>query len=175
MTKNIYLIGFMGCGKSSVAEGLEAHYGMKRIEMDQMIVIRNKMEISEIFRTYGEEYFRDLESRLLEEIQVNKNQVISCGGGIVLRKKNVDMMKQNGIIVLLTASPETILSRVKDDDTRPVLRDKKTVQGIAELMEQRRAKYEGAADVIIHTDKKSIVEVCKEIQEKVRKIEVSHV
>lgn len=160
----------MGCGKSSVAEELELHYGMKRIEMDQMIVDQNKMEISEIFRIYGEDYFRDLESSLLEEIQTKENQVISCGGGVVLREKNVDMMKQNGIIVLLTARPETILARVKDDDSRPVLKDNKTVQGITELMEKRRVKYERAADTTIHTDEKSVAEICEEIQEKLRKI-----
>lgn len=170
MTNNVYLIGFMGCGKSSVAEELELHYEMKRIEMDQMIVEQNNMEISEIFRVHGEEYFRDLESRLLAELGTKEKQVISCGGGIVLRKKNVDMMKQNGIIILLTAKPETILSRVKDDDARPVLKGKKTVQGIAELMENRRAKYEEAADVTIHTDGKSIAEICKEIQQKLTKI-----
>ena len=170
MDKNIYLIGFMGCGKSSVAEELEVHYGMKRIEMDQVLVIQNNMEISEIFRVHGEEYFRNLESGLLEEIGTEENQVISCGGGIVLRKKNVDMMKQNGIIILLAARPETILSRVKDDDARPVLPGKKTVQGITELMASRRAKYEDASDVTIHTDGKSIAEICKEIQQKLTKI-----
>ena len=77
----------MGCGKSSVAEVMESQYGMNRIEMDQMIVEQNQMAISDIFKVYGEEHFRDLESALLEELQVSKNQVISCGGGFVLRKK----------------------------------------------------------------------------------------
>lgn len=159
----------MGCGKSSVAEVMESQYGMNRIEMDQMIVEQNQMAISDIFKVYGEEHFRDLESALLEELQVSKNQVISCGGGIVLRKKNVDMMRQNGIIVLLKASPATILKRVKEDHSRPVLDGKKTLQGITDLMEVRREKYEAAADVTINTDEKSISEICEEIQEKLRR------
>ena len=170
MMKNIYLIGFMGCGKSSVAEMMEAKYHMKRVEMDQMIVEQNQMAISEIFKTYGEAYFRELESALLQELQANDNQVISCGGGAVLREKNVDMMRQNGIILLLTASPKTILERVQHDNSRPILEGKKTLQGITELMEARRERYEAAADMTIDTEKKSIAEICEEIQEKLRGI-----
>lgn len=170
MARNIFLIGFMGCGKSSVAEAMESRYGMKRIEMDQIIVEQNQMAISDIFKLYGEEHFRDLESALLEEVQMKENQVVSCGGGVVLRKKNVDIMRQNGIIILLTASPETILKRVENDVSRPVLEGKKTIQGIADLMETRREKYEMAADVTIHTDEKSIAQICEEIQEKMRRI-----
>lgn len=170
MARNIFLIGFMGCGKSSVAEAMESRYGMKRIEMDQIIVEQNQMAISDIFKLYGEEHFRDLESALLEEVQMKENQVVSCGGGVVLRKKNVDIMRQNGIIILLTASPETILKRVENDVSRPVLEGKKTIQGIAYLMETRREKYEMAADVTIHTDEKSIAQICEEIQEKMRRI-----
>ena len=170
MARNIFLIGFMGCGKSSVAEAMESRYGMKRIEMDQIIVEQNQMAISDIFKLYGEEHFRDLESALLEEVQMKENQVVSCGGGVVLRKKNVDIMRQNGIIILLTASPETILKRVENDVSRPVLEGKKTIQGIADLMETRREKYEMAADVTIHTDEKSIAQMCEEIQEKMSRI-----
>lgn len=170
MARNIFLIGFMGCGKSSVAEAMELEYGMKRIEMDQIIVEQNQMAISDIFKLYGEEHFRDLESALLEEVQMKENQVVSCGGGVVLRKKNVDIMRQNGIIILLTASPETILKRVENDVSRPVLEGKKTIQGITDLMETRCEKYEMAADVTIHTDEKSIAQICEEIQEKMRRI-----
>ena len=170
MVRNIFLIGFIGCGKSSVAEAMESKYGMKRIEMDQIIVEQKQMAISEIFKLYGEEHFRDLESALLEEVQKKENQVVSCGGGVVLRKKNVDIKRQNGIIVLLTASPETILKRVKNDVSRPVLEGKKTIQGITDLMESRREKYKMAADVTIHTDEKSIAQICEEIQEKMRRI-----
>ena len=101
---------------------------------------------------------------------MKETQVVSCGGGVVLRKKNVDIMRQNGIIILLTASPETILKRVENDVSRPVLEGKKTIQGIAGLMETRREKYEMAADVTIHTDEKSIAQICEEIQEKMRRI-----
>lgn len=165
--KNIFLIGFMGSGKSTVASFLSQKYGMEIIEMDQLIVEREGMSIPDIFAQKGEPYFRDAETNLLIEIQSDENKVVSCGGGVVLREQNVDEMKKSGKIVLLTAKPETILERVKDDDNRPLLRGNKNVEFISDMMEKRRAKYEGAADVVIHTDGKQVDEICKEIFEKV--------
>lgn len=166
-SKNIFLIGFMGCGKSTVASGLSQMYGMNVIEMDQLIVEREKMSIPDIFDKYGEIYFRDLETALVMEIQNSTNQVVSCGGGVVLREENVIQMKKNGCIVLLTAKPETILERVKDDDNRPLLKGKKNVAAISELIENRREKYEKAADVAVATDGKEVSEICTEVMKKV--------
>ena len=169
---NIFLIGFMGCGKSTVASKLNQMYGMHVVEMDQEISNQQKMSIPDIFELYGEEYFRDVESVLLKEITTGSNQVVSCGGGVVLREGNVTEMKKNGRIVLLTAKPENVLKRVRGNDDRPILKGRKTVKDIAELMEARRAKYEAAADVIIATDDKSIKEICKEILETIKEIGV---
>ena len=169
---NIYLIGFMGCGKSTVASKLNQMYGMHVVEMDQEISERQKMSIPDIFAKYGEAYFRDLESELLRDIQSGSNQVVSCGGGVVLRGQNVADMKNNGRIVLLTAKPETILKRVSENDDRPILQGKKTVEDITALMEARRNKYEEAADVVIATDDKSIEAICKEILETIKEIGV---
>ena len=175
MKGNIFLIGFMGCGKSTVASKLQKRYGMEVVEMDQLLSERQGMSIPDIFETYGETYFRDLESALVAEIRKMENQVVSCGGGVVLREQNVAKMKENGQIVLLTANPETILERVKDDENRPVLKGKKTVEGITELMEARREKYEAAADIVIHTDKKPVSEICEELKQKLEERERQHV
>ena len=118
---NIVLIGFMGSGKSTISEYLHTLFDMEIIEMDQMIAQREGMSISDIFETRGEEYFRNLETSLLIEMQERSNVVISCGGGVPLREQNVVEMKKNGRVVLLTASPETILERVKDSHERPLL------------------------------------------------------
>ncbi len=160
---NIVLIGFMGAGKSAVSSYLRKNYGMDRIETDQIIAKREQMTISEIFERYGEEYFREKETALLTELQNRKNAVISCGGGAALREKNVAEMKKNGRVVLLTAAPETIYERVKNSSNRPLLAGRKSVEGIKELMEARRKKYEAAADIIIKTDNKKISEVCEEL------------
>ncbi len=160
---NIVLIGFMGTGKSTVSACLSAMFGMETVEMDHVIAAREAMSIQDIFANYGEEYFRDLETELLIGLKSRKNTVISCGGGAVLRTRNVAEMKKNGKVVLLTASPETVYSRVKDSDDRPVLRDRKNVTDISELMEQRRERYEAAADIVIDTDNKTVQAVCEEL------------
>ena len=138
-------------------------FSMEIIEMDQVIVEQQGMSIPEIFEKHGEEYFRNLETQLLIDLQERKNVIISCGGGVALRERNVREMKKNGRVVLLTASPETILERVKDCDDRPLLNGAKNVEHITKLMEARRPKYEAAADIIIATDGKSASEICREI------------
>jgi shikimate kinase len=163
---NIVLIGFMGAGKTSISEYLKTLFAMDVIEMDQIIAEREGMSIPDIFEVHGEQYFRDLETNLLIEMQERKNVVISCGGGTPLRECNVVEMKKNGRVVLLTASPETIFDRVKDSHDRPVIENNKNVPFIADLMEKRRAKYEAAADIVINTDGKSIIEVCEELVQK---------
>ena len=105
---NLVLIGFMGTGKTTISNTLQHIFAMDVIEMDQMIEEREGMSISEIFETYGEQYFRDAETNLLIEMQERKNVVISCGGGTPLREVNVAEMKKNGKVILLTAEPETI-------------------------------------------------------------------
>lgn len=163
---NIVLIGFMGAGKSTISEFLSTMFAMKIVEMDQVIAEREEMSIPDIFATYGEEYFRNLETKLLIELQEEKNTIISCGGGVAMRKENVVEMKKNGKVVLLTAQPETILERVKDSDERPLLNGNKNIEFIRELIGKRREKYEEAADVILHTDNKSIMAICEELIEK---------
>ena len=165
---NIVLIGFMGAGKSTISDFLKNVFAMDVVEMDQIIAQRQGMSISDIFETYGEQYFRDLETNLLIEMQSRSNVVISCGGGTPMRECNVVEMKKNGRVVLLTAKPETILDRVKNNHDRPLIENNKTVPFIADLMEKRRAKYEAAADIIIETDGKNELEICEELVHRLR-------
>ncbi|MDO4490082.1 MAG: shikimate kinase [Lachnospiraceae bacterium] len=160
---NLYFIGFMGAGKSTVAGYMKRHYSMPLMEMDETLVKREGMTIPEIFAEKGEAYFRQAETDLLKEIAEQTNMIVSCGGGVVMRPENVEIMKKSGKIVLLTASPESILKRVKGDDNRPLLKGRKTVEGISELMEARRPHYEAAADVVVRTDTQSLKGICQEI------------
>lgn len=160
---NIFLIGFMGAGKSTVAAELQEKMEMERVEMDQMIVEEQGMPISEIFDTYGEAYFRDLESNTLIALQKQKQVIVSCGGGVVMRDENLEHMKKNGRIVLLTAEPETIFERVKDSNERPILNDNMNVEFIRGLLEKRKPRYEAAADITVATDGKDAAEICGEI------------
>ena len=168
---NIVLIGFMGAGKSTISEFLKTAFAMDVIEMDQIIAEREGMTISDIFEVYGEQYFRDLETNLLIEMQSRTNVVISCGGGTPMRECNVVEMKKNGRVVLLTAKPETILDRVKDSHDRPLIENNKTVPFIAELMEKRREKYEAAADIVIETDGKDELQICEELIHRLRQMD----
>ena len=170
---NIFLIGFMGAGKSTISDYLKNALAMDVVEMDQCIVERQGKSISDIFETYGEEYFRELETNLLIEMQSQSNVVVSCGGGVPMRERNVVEMKKNGRVVLLTAKPETILERVKDNHDRPLLENNKTVPFIADLMEKRRAKYEAAADIVIQTDGKSELEICEELIHRLREADAN--
>ena len=168
---NIVLIGFMGSGKSTISEFLKNSFAMEVIEMDQIIAEREGMTISDIFEVYGEQYFRNLETNLLIEMQSKTNVVISCGGGTPMRECNVVEMKKNGRVVLLTAKPETILDRVKDSHDRPLIENNKTVPFIADLMEKRREKYEAAADIIIETDGKDKLQICEELILRLRQMD----
>lgn len=161
--ENIFLIGFMGAGKSTVAKTLQEKLKMNLVEMDARIVEEQGMSINDIFAKYGEDYFRDIESRLILDIGKEGNTIVSCGGGVVVREKNIEYMKQNGKVVYLSATPETIYNRVKDSTDRPILNGHMSVEYIAELMENRRALYEAAADITIHTDGRTTEEICEEI------------
>lgn len=163
MRGSLFLIGFMGAGKSAVSARFHEHYGMELLEMDQEIERREGMTIPQIFETRGEEYFRRAETAILRELQGRSGVAVSCGGGAAMRDENVALMRETGKIVLLRAKPETVLERVAGDDGRPLLRGRKTAEGIRELMEQRSPRYEAAADLAVDTDGKSVDEICREI------------
>lgn len=168
---NIVLIGFMGAGKSAISDFLSTMFDMRLVEMDREISEQQEMSIPDIFAMYGEEYFRSLETELLRELQDESGCVISCGGGVALREENVVEMKKNGRVILLTASPETIYERVKDSNDRPLLNGNNNVEFIADLMEKRREKYEAAADVVICTDNKTILQSCEELISKLMELD----
>lgn len=163
LKEHIFLIGFMGAGKSANAERLAELTGAVRLEMDQELVKEQQMEISEIFEKYGEPYFRDLETEFIRRLKNTAPAIVSCGGGAVLREENVRLMKETGRIILLTATPRTILSRVKDSEERPILNGHKDVAYIESLLEKRRAMYEKAADWSVPTDNREVSEICHEI------------
>ena len=167
MAENIFLIGFMGTGKTTVSRQLSNILKFVELDMDAEIEHRQNRKISEIFADDGEEYFRDLETKLLEEFRTKDGFIVSCGGGAVLRQENVNHMKEGGITVLLTGEPQTIYERVRHSKNRPLLNNHMNVEYISELKEKRRTAYENAADVCVSTDDKTPEEIAKEIVEKI--------
>ncbi len=168
MKKNIFLIGFMGTGKTTVAGMLARQEQLHEVDLDAEIERRKGMKIREIFEAYGEAYFRDLETRLVQEQEQRQGSVVSCGGGTVLRRENVKSMRRSGVVILLTATPQTIYERVKNNRNRPLLNGKMNVDYIFELMEKRKNSYEEAADFCVSTDGKTAKEIAFEIANMVK-------
>lgn len=169
LSYNVYLIGFMGTGKSTVAANLGRKLLANVVEMDERIAGNEGKSIPDIFVQNGEEYFRELETAFLKELDRMNNVIVSCGGGVVLRKENVELMKKGGKIILLTASPNVIYERVKNDQKRPLLQGRKSLKAIEALMNERMDKYEKAADITICTDGKSVDEISEELMRELKR------
>lgn len=163
LSENIFLIGFMGSGKTSVSLQLADMTGLKKAEMDQILTNREEMSIAEIFAVKGEPYFRELETELLREFGAGAPKIISCGGGVAMRDENVEVMRSSGKIVCLTAEPEVIYERVKDSRERPILNGNMNIPYIEDLMEARRPFYEAAADIMVDTSHMRIDQVAETI------------
>ncbi|MBQ9030780.1 MAG: type I 3-dehydroquinate dehydratase [Parasporobacterium sp.] len=163
--KRVFLIGFMGTGKTAVANCLANKYGLSKIDLDAYIEQKEHSSIADIYNIYSEEVFRSKETKYLRKI-INKDyRVVSLGGGAVLKEENVQLIKEKGIIILLTANPETIVQRIKNDKTRPLIGDNMDLDYIRGLMSQRDQLYQNVADLVISTDDKTVEDICKEIVE----------
>lgn len=172
MKNNIILIGFMGCGKSTIGKKIARDCGMNFIDTDAWIEDREDVSISEIFAAKGESYFRELETRCLESLLEEDNaesckaaerKVISVGGGLPMKEENRDLLKRLGTVIYLKATENTIYNRLKEDTTRPLLQGDNPKQKIRELMDAREEKYMDASDSVVVVDHKKVSEIVEEI------------
>lgn len=162
--ENVILIGFMGCGKSTV--GIKLSYRLRRsvLDTDKMIEKEEGRTISEIFAEEGEAYFRELETACLRKMtETVNNRIISAGGGLPMREENHALLKELGTVVYLRAGAETIYERIKHDTSRPLLQGDNPQEKIRTLMAKRAAVYEKAADIIIDVDNKDFDTILNEI------------
>ena len=166
--KNIVLVGFMGTGKTEVGKILSKKLGYALIDADTEIEKKQNMTITEIFRQQGEPAFRDIESEIIKKLAGMKKTVISTGGGAVLRPENISNLKSNGVVVCLSATPETVLQRTSVNNDRPLLQTENPLQKINELLEYRKPYYE-KADIMIDTENKNPLEIAEEIIKKITK------
>jgi len=172
MKTSIALIGFMGTGKTVVGKALAEKLGKDFVEMDTLIEQKAGKPISEIFQQDGEIAFRELEIEVTSEVAGNKNQVIACGGGLVLNTINIDRLKKDSVIVYLTASPRVILKRVSDDGgERPLLKASNKAEKIQELLKFRKPFYEQAADIRVNTSNLDVNSVAEQIINRVKRDE----
>ena len=165
--KNIILTGFMGTGKTVVAKELARLLGMKVVDVDTEIEKYKQMSINEIFKQFGEPKFREIETEIIKQVSENNNVIISMGGGAVLKQENMDAVRKNGVIICLTATPETILERTSSNKDRPLLHVENPLERIKELLQLRTPFYE-KADIMIDTEKKSPIYIAEEIIERMK-------
>jgi 3-phosphoshikimate 1-carboxyvinyltransferase len=172
-TRNIVLIGMRGSGKTTVAKLLSRELNREYLELDEILVEKTGMSIPAMLEKHGWDYFRDQESAITEEVSLLENKIISTGGGVVTRSKNIKALKKNGVLILLNASVDVLLDRIGDDSDRPSLTKKKTIkEEIKEILKQRRILYEEAANQIINTDKFSPDEIVNQILLKTKVINI---
>jgi len=167
LQKPLYLIGLRGSGKATVYRHMSRALNVPKNEMDEVLAERAGKPITQIFAEDGEEAFRQMETALLREIGAGEPALVSCGGGVVLRPENVEIMKTTGTILMLSATPQTIFQRVRHSTKRPILNGNMNVEFIAELMTKRDPAYRAAADVTVSIDGKTSDIVAKELVERI--------
>ncbi len=159
---NIVLTGMMGTGKTKVGKLLAKRLKMEYIDTDEVIEKDVGYPIPKIFKKKGEPYFREVETKAVRCVSLLDNFVISTGGGVVLKKENMDELEKNGKTICLAASVDIILERTKKTDYRPLLSVKDPFQAIKDLFKKRKPYYK-RCDLMIDTSKKEIVEIVEEI------------
>lgn len=163
---NIILIGFMGSGKSSVGKLLASRINYNFMDTDELIEVKQGTTISEIFSTNGEEYFRDLETDLLLSLKDKMTKtVLSTGGGMPIKDKNIELLGNMGHVIYLRASQGTIIERVLGDTKRPLLKGNNLKETVERLLTPRILHYERAADIIIDTDDFLLEDIVEKILE----------
>lgn len=151
--KNIVLIGFMGCGKSTVGRELHQRLGYRLMDLDQLIEESMGKKIADIFREEGESAFRDFETLQLKEIarQTDTRHIISAGGGIVIRPENRAILRKLGYVVWLRAEESVIFERTSRNRDRPLLNSPNSRERISTLMAEREPWYRETAHLKIDT------------------------
>ncbi|MGB9727113.1 MAG: shikimate kinase [Nitrososphaeria archaeon] len=164
MRKNVVFIGFMAVGKTSVAKEVAYRLGKKYVSTDELIISKLNKSISRIFEEDGERFFREVEKNVVKEASLMEDAVIDCGGGVILYEENVKVLKSNGIIFFLHATPETLFERSLNElGARPLLGNKFTLDDVKRLLARRMPLYLDAADYIVDTTDCSIEVVADKV------------
>ena len=153
MKSNIILIGFMGSGKSITGKLLAYRLGYNFVDTDVAIEKTYKQKIKEIFANEGEDAFRQKETDTIKKLAQKTHQVISTGGGVATKKEDMQALRENGVVIALTAMPRTILKRT-NNDKRPLLAKKSNEERLKTIIEliAKRSEFYKKADLIIKTD-----------------------
>ena len=150
---NIALVGMMGCGKTTIGKLIAKDLNFSFIDTDELIVEKENRSINKIFEENGEEFFREIETSILLKTLNNDNQIISTGGGIIKKDKNIKLLKEKSIVIYLEADDKTLYERVKNNKDRPLLNVDDMQEKITTLLKERENKYKQAHHTISTTNK----------------------
>ena len=166
---NIILVGYMGCGKTTVGKRIAELAKYAFADTDEMIVTQQGRSISEIFEKDGEDAFRAMETALLENMIADGSDrlVISTGGGMPVREENRPLLKRLGTVVYMRVTPNTVYERIKGDTARPLLQCENPLERIKEMITSRTPAYESAAEIVIDVDNLTQQEAAEEIIKRV--------
>lgn len=157
----------MGAGKTLIGKKLkEILPELELVDVDEYIENKAKMNISDIFAKYSENFFRDLETEAIKELCDKENQIISLGGGAFERKENRKMLNNNGKTIYLRATAQLLFDRIKSETHRPLLQRGFGVEKVQEILSKRAQNYEKAS-IIIDTDGKTPYNIIEEIQKRI--------
>ena len=166
---NVILIGFMGCGKTTVGHALAEKLSYGFLDSDEYIEGKEGCSISQMFADKGEAYFRQLETDSLKELnRTLSHSILSTGGGLPMRQENVDELRKLGTIVYLDVTPDEVINRLAGDDTRPLLQGDNVDEKVRNLLDERRPVYEAAADAVIPVSGIEVDDIVAEILEVIR-------
>ncbi len=170
LTKNVFIAGFMGTGKSTVGMRLAKKTGKIFLDTDYLIESREGRSINEIFLTYGEDYFRNLENNILKEICISKDVIVATGGGTLLSEENFQLVHDCGIPILLWANPEVITKRLRgEEDKRPLFSGTDGLEKITALLNKRKDSYNrfefrvDTSNLTVEQVVVKIIELCGEV------------
>lgn len=155
--RKVYLVGYMGSGKSAIGRRLSYFLRMPYYDMDKEIVRREKMTIPEIFEQKGEAYFRKVETEFLRDFR-DEFCIISTGGGVAINAENRKIMRETGLVLFLDATFPDIWKRIHKDKNRPIVQ-RSTKQELEDLFYQRRRYYKSVAHINIRTEGRSLRQI----------------
>jgi shikimate kinase len=160
----------MGCGKTTVGRILSKGLDYIFFDIDSIIEISEGKKISDIFKDSGEKYFRDIESKVIRKIINNKYCVFACGGGAILKRENMNIIKKNSMVVYLKISTGEAIDRLSDSTDRPLIPEMNREYRIRELLDKRSAIYSDYADIVINNQGRTPESTCREIIKNYKKI-----
>lgn len=167
---NIFLVGLMGAGKTTVGRLLAKHFDKVFYDTDQEIERRTGVKIPVIFEIEGEAGFRNRELAVLQELAGQRNIVLATGGGVVLSRANREILRQNGMVIYLRATAGELWQRTRHNKNRPLLQTPDPLAKLKELFVERDPLYREVADLVVNTNRQSARTLAMRLEERLRQI-----